>query len=296
MWQIILQILSIIGIFVLVLLVLLFLVIGFVLFVPLRYKVRAIIDTDKGQYSGEGKITWLLHALSVYVSYPEPGTITIRVLGYPFRVIELKKSDLNVESSRDIQNEKKDESLLDNTGETSLDNRDESSDDLPEQQDKSAKHQEVEDDFVKEEPKKKWYEKILYTTKNLYDKIKKIWNNIKYYNELLDAKENRLFFARSKKRLAKLLKAIAPKRLKGQLIVGTGAPDTTGYLLAFYGMLVPYLDKDFYLEPDFEEAICQGQVEMTGRIFVITLLVFVLKFVTDKQLSVLLKKLKREEH
>ncbi|MBQ7358757.1 MAG: hypothetical protein IJW63_01525 [Lachnospiraceae bacterium] len=308
MWQIILQILAIIGIILLTIIGLILVVALLVLFVPIRYKALLDVDTACKKYSGEGKASWLLKLLTLHVTYPEPAKLTVRVLGIIVKEIDFNKT----EEMEEIPSSK--EPTAESTEQVKINDEIEVKEDKEKAKEKLEVKEVVKEEVkVKEkveekveekedikersieEPKQKWYEKILYTIKNLCVKIKEIWNNIEYYKDLLNKKANRQFFERSKKRIFKLLKGIAPKRCKGQLRVGTGSPDTTGYLLAIYGMFVPYLDKDFYLEPDFEEAICQGKLLIKGRIYLITVLVCILGFVFDKQLFVLLKELKREE-
>lgn len=305
MWQIILQILAIIGIILLIFIGLILVVALLVLFVPIRYKALLDVDTALKEYSGEGKASWLLKLLTLHVTYPEPAKLTVRVFGIKVKEIDFNKSEETEEipSSNEPTAESTEQVEINDKIEVEEDKEKVKVKEKLEVKEAVKEEVKVEEKVKKEdikessieEPKQKWYEKILYTIKNLCVKIKEIWNNIEYYKDLLNKKANRQFFDRSKKRILKLLKGIAPKRCKGQLRVGTGSPDTTGYLLAVYGMLVPYLDKEFYLEPDFEEAVCQGQLMLRGRIYLITVFICILGFVFDKQLFVLLKDLKREE-
>ena len=93
MWQIILQILAIIGILLLVLLGLALLLLCLVLFVPIRYRVEADVDTETRHYLGKIKVTWLLHILTVSGAYPDPGKMVFRLFGYTFKVVDLKQSN-----------------------------------------------------------------------------------------------------------------------------------------------------------------------------------------------------------
>ena len=307
MWQVILQILSIIGIILLVLLLALILLLCFVLFIPIRYKVKGNVDTEQKKYSGKGQASWFFHILSVYAAYPETPNILVKIFGYPIKRIDFsaEETDQTGEPTEEKEAEEvRDEEELDSSEkENKRDNisSQESKDEILNQEENSKEslvdRQEAckTKDKVKVKTQEKWYQKILYTIKDLCDKIKEVWNNIQYYKDVLGERQNRLFFERSKKRIYKLMKAIAPKRIKGHLVVGTGSPDTTGYVLGIYGMIYPFLDKNFNLEPDFETDVCKGEIEMKGRIYLSTVVLVVLQFVTDKQLPVLLKKLKREE-
>ena len=293
MWQDILQILAIIGIILLVLVALAVLLIGLVFFVPIRYRVEADVDTQDKHYLIKGKASWLLNILTVTGGYPEPSGLTVRLFGYP-----IKKIDFN--ATQDEQDEDSSEKTQ-SEGSQSEENQKQINDSEESLILDSNEPSTIEEIPINENAKQKsktlseWYQKIVCTIKKLCDKIKEIWNTIQYYKNVLDEKQTRLFIDRSKKRLGKLLKAFSPKRIKGSLKVGTGSPDTTGYLVAIYGMMVPYLDKEFSLDPDFESAVCCGKITAKGRIYLWTVLTVFVGFTSDKYLSILLKKLKREE-
>lgn len=78
MFPILLLILKIIGIVILVLLGLLFLALLLILFVPVRY---SLSGSFYGKWKGQAKVTWLLHAVSIGVTYEENFDIAVRVLG-----------------------------------------------------------------------------------------------------------------------------------------------------------------------------------------------------------------------
>ena len=295
MWQILLQILAIIGIIVLILVGILILLIGLVLFAPIRYRVEGEIDTTTKTYLGSGKATWLLHIISVTGGYPKPGTITIKIFGYPYKIIPLGMSE-DTEKEDVTETKTSDENITEeNTTDENASAKSKDEVNTADNNNEQIKEKEPVADTREKSSSEKWYNKIIYTIRKLCDKIKEIWNTIQYYKDILDDKQTRLFMERSKKRIFKLLKAITPRHLQGQLQIGTGSPDTTGYLMAIYGMLVPYLDKQFTIQPDFETAVCVGKITAKGRIFLWTALIVVIGFATDKHLSVLQRKLKREE-
>ncbi len=143
--------------------------------------------------------------------------------------------------------------------------------------------------------------KILYTIKTFCDKIKHIKDTIKgiadniaYYKKVITQTENKKLYGRVKDRIFKVLKSIRPRVLKASLHIGTGSPDTTGYLCALYGMLLPILGNNVILDADFEEAVWEGTFFLKGRITVFTLLRHAAGLLLDKQLRILIKQLKKE--
>lgn len=108
--------------------------------------------------------------------------------------------------------------------------------------------------------------KIKRTICNIYDKIKKIWENITYYRELLQERETRELFSVSLKALKGILKSIRPRQIKADILFGTGAPDTTGYVYGAYCMAAAGSRMALQVTPDFEEKVLEGEFDMSGRI------------------------------
>lgn len=135
-------------------------------------------------------------------------------------------------------------------------------------------------------------EKIKYTIRGIYDKIKHILEELGFYKELLQDEDTKALLSHGCSRLGKVLKHIRPRKLKADITYGTGSPDTTGYLYGFYGMLSPKLGKDIYIVPNFEEPILEGSLYAAGHITVCTLLINILALLLDKRLRILLGRLK----
>lgn len=63
------------------------------------------------------------------------------------------------------------------------------------------------------------------------------------------------------KRFGHIWKRLRPRKLTVNATVGTGSPDTTGYLYGIYGMVLPKLGKGICITPDFEQAILEGEFQ-----------------------------------
>lgn len=138
----------------------------------------------------------------------------------------------------------------------------------------------------------KKFKKIKYTICSIYDKIKNIWENISYYIELLREEETRMLFSHVVFRLGKILKSIRPRYIRGQILFGTGSPDTTGYAYGVYGMLSPFLGARLLVTPDFTRAVLEGDLDIVGHITVFTILWNGLKVLLDKKLRRFIQKMK----
>lgn len=109
MLGVLLTILKIIGIILLVLLALILGLASVILLVPIRYRGKAVCQEKK--FSGNLKITWLLHLLSASVSVtPEENDIRVKVLGktiYPKKKKSAKEPQAKVPEISDIPKDPK---------------------------------------------------------------------------------------------------------------------------------------------------------------------------------------------
>ncbi len=134
------------------------------------------------------------------------------------------------------------------------------------------------------------FRKIKYTIHGIYDKIKEIWNNISYYLELLQEEETRQLFSHVRLRTGKIMKSMRPGHIRADILFGTGAPDTTGYLYGAYCMLPSMLRADICVTPDFEEAVLRAEFDISGHIAIWVLAVNAGRIALDKRLWRLIKK------
>ncbi len=273
MIQIILQVLAVIGIILLCLLGLVLIVASVIMFVPVRYQFSGRVEEN---LECRVKATWLAHLFSISYVYPEPGQIVIKVLGIKVRTIS-------------FQNEEPQEQT-----ETK-----------PQLQGAEIQPQSVSKDpkpFMESKPDVKTKGKTDSSSKgqkkctigNVCDKIKKIIAEMKYYWDVLRDQDNRKLFIRCRKRIVKVLRHVFPKTLQGELLIGTGQPDTTGYVLAVYGMLFPILGNHINITPDFENKVFQGNWSIKGRIRAAVFFKNALGLAFDRQLRVFIRQLKKE--
>ncbi len=319
MLHVILQILAIIGIVLLCILGLFILLVLLILFVPIRYRAE-------GSKSGEEirlkvRVSYLLRLITIRFEYPKPGSVIARLFG--IKVFDTAKKPKE-DGDRKNKKKKKIENVCDSHDETvqkteaaaaktekaqtdavKADKADIAEDTAAETEAEPVN--EDSSDTAEEEVKEKLsfrdkIKKIIYTIqkfcdkiKHIKDTIKEIAENISYYKKVITQTENEKLYGRVKDRIFKVLKSIRPRVLRASLHVGTGSPDTTGYLCALYGMLLPVLGNNVILDADFEEAVWEGEFFLKGRITVFTLLRHAVGLLLDKQLRVFVKQLKREE-
>ena len=91
MISVLLIILKIIGITLLVIIGLFLFLLLLVLFVPVRYRFKGSYDE---KFLCKGKITWLLHFISIKIDVEERVVTSIRILGIPLSVFMKKKDNV----------------------------------------------------------------------------------------------------------------------------------------------------------------------------------------------------------
>ncbi|MDE6015383.1 MAG: hypothetical protein K2H41_06795 [Acetatifactor sp.] len=316
MLTIILKILSILGILLLVLLGVALLIILLVLFVPVTYRVRA----DRQEAVPEqmlppplihiaAKADWLLGALRVRFGYPDPGTVTVKLLCFTLFDSGKEKAETPKRTKKRTKPEKrtKTEKRPETADKTRAEKRSEAEKAASpggqtkaeeavtaKTQSKRSEYREAESDSKKENtPKQSLLEKIRYTFQKIYAKIKEIWENFTYYREVLMCDDTRGLVNHALKRLGRILKSIRPRKLRADIRFGTGSPDTTGYAFGIYGMFCSWLGKQVVLTPDFERAVLVGELDAAGHITVFKLLWHGLILVTDRRIRALMDKLER---
>lgn len=316
MLTILFKILSILGIFLLILLGIALVVILLVLFFPVCYKMSGKKNVQEMQFTA--KIKWLFGLVRVSYSYPVPGKLLAKVLF--FTVYDSsekgKKSapgeDTHTAPKKDITEAAQETSRTSESSDAS-ESSDTSgtsgqtlfSDDTDRAKTDPATDTEALADAktsVEENPPVPqqetsgkiagFFEKIRYTIRKICDKIKYILQNISFYRELWNDPDTKGLLQHAGKRIGHILKRLRPRKLNVNARIGTGSPDTTGYLYGIYGMILPKLGKGVCITPDFEQAILEGDFKASGHFTLACLLFHSARLLLDKRLQQLKHKIR----
>lgn len=309
--NVIIWLLMFLGIAIAVILGIVIVLLVLVLFVPLRYNGEFIKDSDTMRL--QVKVSWLLRLVRVLVNCEKELSIKAHVLCFkvydsvkkakekpegtvknnrtkPSEIKEIAKSD--DKSDEIIEEDKTNDNLSDGEQEEPVKKEDSNIQDESDDNSVASDYKEDKSIFKRI---KNIVRNIICKCKSIYDKIKSILQNINYYIEIIKEEETKVIFGGVLQRVFKVLKAIRPRKLKADIIVGTGAPDTTGYLMAIAGMLYPCLGRHVNITPDFDNTIFEGHITFKGRITVFVILLHALKVYNDKELRKLISRFKREE-
>ena len=299
---VILSVLRIIGLVLLILLGIILFLLLLILFMPIVYRIRG---EKQEEIKAEAKVRWLFGLLRVSFVYPDPGQLQVKVLCFTVYDSTPKepdgaggdKSEKEAVSPIGADESTEKTGPVVNTG-NSDDNISTEDNVSTEENRKAQEHEEewreVEARLRGEKPESK-FDKIRYTIRSTCDKIKDTWENISYYKEVLTNNETRQLLDHALLRVGKILKSIRPRKMEGNLLFGTGSPDTTGYVLGVYGMLSPFVGNMFLLTPDFEDKVLKGRVYIAGHIMLVKILWQGILLVLDKKLWHFISKVKKEK-
>ena len=315
MLHIILLILKIIGIVLAVVLGMLFLVLISVLFVPVRYRVRA-----ERQEGGDSppvevyvKVTWLLHLVNVLVRYP--GRVAVRVRILVFTLFRLPQKEKKSGRERKPQKapqpggsmEPKEEPRPQSaeSTESKEEPRPQPGESAESGQEQEPPHKDSFSGKIKKaldkikavfEKIKAFFQNIQYTIRNICDKIKNTSDTIHYYREVLESEIFRSSLQQCRGELGWVFRKLKPDRFEADLIVGMEDPAVTGEILAIYGMLYPLIGQSVRVAGDFEcdKTRVEGRFYMRGRIRAFTFIRAAVRLYFNKDIRKLIRLLKKE--
>ena len=325
MISILLIILKIIGITVLVILGLLFVLLLLVLFVPVRYRFKGNYDES---FQCKGKITWLLHFISIKIVVEKEVVTSVKIMGIPLSLFVKKKKENAVQTDVEEDKGHRTEEVIqvEETGQTekagqtekekfsieekqtgSSVNTSSNEAEAQESVDNTTMDSDAEKKSIIQKIKdvfqtiKQKIDGIIQKIRDIVEKIKDFIKNsnqkkqqIKRYLKIIQSDTTKAAFALCKKKIFKMLKHIFPRKLRAELTFGFDDPATTGYTLAVYGMLPAYFGKNIILHPDFDKQVFHGKCKVIGAIRAWTLLYQVLSVLMDKNCRKLYRIVKKE--
>lgn len=317
---VLLTILKILGIILLVILGIILFLLVIVLFVPIRYDIRVSRKTEDTSFVRlKVRVFWLLHMVNGVFSYPQEAFFRVRFLWFTiFRsdgggksaAPEKKKEKKKV---KEVQEEEavKEELVKEEPVKEATQTREAREEQPPESVNGSNgrfSDGKISEEKVPNEEEaatfksrlleffgKIWnfLKNIQYTITRICDKIKHIVKNIQYYLKILQSDAFRNAWHVCGDETVSLLKSILPRKLEGQLRVGTGDPAGTGQILSVYGILYPLIGNHIDILPDFEQAVLEGELFAKGRITVFRVLKTAWVIYFNKDLRRLIKLLKK---
>lgn len=335
MLHILLLILKIIGIIIAAVTAILLLVILTVLFVPVRYRITAEGGLGRKEpVRAKISVNWLFHIVNAAFSYPEAAYLKVRIFCFCLldssKSAEGKAAEAEHKTDKECKQDKKNPEQTASeiktepaetvyktetepgAGEEAAENKNEEQEkhDRPEKTGGQEENDRQEKSESQEKNGSRGFLQALinafkrflqaltniqYTIREICDKIKKITENIRYYTEVLKSEVFQAAFGVSRSQLIRILKAVRPKTCSINLKAGTGDPASTGQIVAFYGILYPFIGNGVCLQADFENKVLEGDLYIKGKITAFTFLFVAFRLYTDKNIRQLIQMLKRED-
>lgn len=303
MLTILFKILGFLGIVLLILLGIAVAVILLILFFPVCYKISGKKSADELQLSA--RAGWLFGLLRLSYDYPVPGKLLIKLLFFTLYDSSAERPAKDSGTPRKTFGENSTQQAVpaapqevvtepDPVG-AEVENFTASKVAEEASTQSSFESRTPETEQHKEEPSGKitdrlygLFARIRYTVQKICAKIKNILQNIVFYKKLWNDPDTQGLLKHAGKRLGNIVKRLRPRKLLVTATVGTGSPDTTGYLYGIYGMLLPKLGKGICITPDFEQAILVGDIKASGHFTVSCVLIQSLRLALDRRLRQLL--------
>lgn len=295
----ILGILKVIGILLLILLGILLLLILILLFCPIFYKIAGAREediADEGISSNNGtnkpklwlmlSVKWLLGLLKISYNYPNPGALHVSILGH---VIYDSSKASQQKTSAGISQAKEQETAPKQAQTTGKEAEKPTSHVTPDTDEGHTK------DATDTEKAKPAAVKPAKSKKSIKEKIKSIYKEFCFYKKFWNAAETQELLKQILFRCRKIFAALLPKKLNARVLVGTGQPDTTGYIMALYGIMLPYLGNTVDVTADFDKQVLEGHFDARGHICIFTLLRHSLAVLLDKNLRIVIRRFKNHK-
>ena len=327
---VLLTILKVIGWILLGILGLILLTVLTVLLVPIRYRADGVWKEEK--YI-RGRVTWLLHLLSIRVTYEKELLLEVRVAGfliYPKkeRSGKKKKAASGADAEEGVGDADADTNVLDADGakmpsadvktlgesapaagttdepqtQTVAEASEPQSADPNEASASEADAQATDSDAAPEHSAGSFFEKLSGKLSQVTDRLRgmqqktdRLKQQTAYYKRIWDQPQTRQAIRVGFYELGEIIRHVLPRKLEVFGIVGTGDPASTGQIMAIQGMLYPWHKGNIRLEPDFEEKYIEGELHLKGRIRLGTLGICGLRILLNKNVRRLIRILRKKE-
>lgn len=316
------------GILLLSVLILLLAVLTLLLIVPFRYRLEGAYQE---KLTLQGRVTWLLHFVSVRASYDGTLTYGLKLAGISFEPGRIRQSRLKkairfckdrlqrlfeklaslfarsltapVEEEEEpeetpAEGDSGEKARTEETASGGGDDTDAGSEEtreaIPKERSENADSPEQET----AEEKQSFGERIKGLEEKLesaQDKLDDIRDNLEYYLDLLGQARTQEALKTVTGQLLRMLRHILPSRLAIHAIIGIPDPAAMGQLMAVQGMLYPVLHQKVLIEPDFEEKRMEGTLAAQGRIRLVTLLFCAIRIILKRDVIYLIKRLRRKK-
>lgn len=126
--------------------------------------------------------------------------------------------------------------------------------------------------------------------------IQRVYDKIDWWKQFLEHPRVKEGLAHTKKELFRLIHHIFPRKIEGQMTIGSEDPSVTGAVLALLGITMPFHKNQVRIVPVFENRnFLEGRIRMRGRVYGIIPAVVLLRLYFDKNIKYIISRWKNKE-
>ena len=232
--------------------------------VPVRY--YAACEKQEGKMLYSFRFSWLLRLLSLEKRNAS-SSLQLYVLGIPIKNLsEGKEKKEEKKKKPEREEEKKEEKTAKNSG-----------GEPPEKTTAPPKR--------RRKPEGKDTEK-----KNIGRRKKKkrfSFGKVSSIISIVREAENKAALQRLKKEIVGCIRYLAPQRIRGRLLIGTGNPASTGLLFGGISLFPFAYQKGVQISPDFDEKVFEAEGYIKGRVRMLYLIRLFIRLYRDRELRML---------
>lgn len=138
-------------------------------------------------------------------------------------------------------------------------------------------------------------EKIRDSYNHAEETAKKISKEYDFYTRFIEDERNKDAIKLCIKELKHVIRIVLPRRIKGRVHFGFDDPATTGQILVFLSILYGLVNYRLVVEPDFENSILEGNIEIKGKITIFVILYAAARVYFNKNVKRLIRIYKKHK-
>ncbi|WP_352397128.1 hypothetical protein [[Clostridium] aminophilum] len=315
MMGLLLTVLKIIGILLLVLLGAFLAVLLMILLVPVRYRARGSYHENP---EGTADLTWLLHLIHLTIGYRDEVYYSLKIAGHVFadsgpeETAEADGTAQDTSGGTGEENLEEAFSLTDSVSDSDGGMISAEKDPLPEgnASPDDLVHVDLPESLSKSHTGKKlrrrkklsfvkWQEKIISRLisrissafRNARRKWRRVEKKYRYIRNVIEDERNRRTVRLLLRQIRRLAGHILPRKADGYVSFGFEDPETTARVLEVCAFLYPFYRGCVCVTPYFDRNCLDGELTITGRVRIGTVLWIVLRMFLDRNFRKWLKRL-----
>ena len=133
---------------------------------------------------------------------------------------------------------------------------------------------------------------IRYKTESLCGKINRIKGKISYYKDFLEDEDTKRAIAKLWAQLSYLFLKVRPRKFKLKIRYGADDPSDTGLIYGRYTAVETFIGDKIWMKADFEEKVTAADLFMKGGLQLYVLVLIACRLYFDKKFMAVVRKLK----